>query len=127
MNGKIITDFNEKANIFNNTHMKEKLSKVYKGIGLLRNLSNKLPRQAFVTIYKAFIRPHFDYGDIVFGKPNHDTFINKIEKAQYDAALTIPGAIRGTSWEKLYADLGIESLKFRRWFRKLAYLSIYFN
>ena len=27
-----------------NTHIKEKLSKVYKGIGLLRNLSNKLPR-----------------------------------------------------------------------------------
>ena len=103
-----------------NTHIKEKLSKVYKGIGLLRNLSNKLPRQAFVTVYKAFIRPHLDYGDIVFGKPNNDTFINKIEKAQYDAALTITGAIRGTSREKLYADLGIESLKFRWWFRKLA-------
>ena len=27
----------------------EKLSKVYKGIGLLKNLSNKLPRQALVT------------------------------------------------------------------------------
>ena len=27
-----------------NTHIKEKLSKVYKDIGLLRNLSNKLPR-----------------------------------------------------------------------------------
>ena len=49
----------------------------------------------------------------MFGKPNNDTFINKIEKAQYDAALTITGAIRGTSREKLYADLGIESLKFR--------------
>ena len=43
-----------------NTHIKGKLSKVYKGIELLRNLSNKLPRQALVTIYKAFIRPHFD-------------------------------------------------------------------
>ena len=41
-------------------------------------------------------------------------------KAQYDAALTITGAIRGTSREKLYAELGIESLKFRQWFRKLA-------
>ena len=34
-----------------NTHIKEKLSKVYKGIGLLRNFSNKLPRQALVTSY----------------------------------------------------------------------------
>ena len=41
-----------------NTHIKERLSKVYKGIGLRRKLPNKLSRQAFVTIYKAFIRPH---------------------------------------------------------------------
>ena len=103
-----------------NAHIKEKLSKVYKGIGLLRNVSNKFPRQALVTIYKAFIKPHLDYGDIVYDKPDNETFINKIEKAQYDAALAVTGAIRGTSREKLYAELGIESLKFRRWFRKLA-------
>ena len=58
-----------------NTHIKEKLSKVYKGIGLLRNLSYKLPRQALVTIYKASIRPHLDYGDIVYDKPNNETLI----------------------------------------------------
>ena len=71
-------------------------------------------------MYKAFIRPQFDYGDIVYDKLNNETFINKIEKAQYDAALTITGAIRDTPREKLYAELGIESFKFRRWFRKLA-------
>ena len=84
----------------------------------------------------AFIRPLLDYGYIVYDKPDNETFINKIEKVQYDAALEITGAIRGTSWEKLYAELGIKSLKFRLWFRKLAcfykislqdYLSIYFN
>ena len=78
------------------------------------------PRQALVTIYKAFIRPHLDYGDIVYDKPNSETFINKTEKAQYDAALAITGVIRGKSWEKLYAEFGLESLKFRRWSRKLA-------
>ena len=56
----------------------------------------------------------------MYDKPDNETFINKIEEAQYDTALAITGAIRGTSWEKLYAELGIESLKFRRWFRKLA-------
>ena len=55
----------------------------------------------------------------MYDKPNNETFINKIEKAQYDAALAITGTIRGTSREKLYAELGLESLKFRRWFRKL--------
>ena len=88
-------------------------------MAFLRHLSNKLPRQALVTIYKVFIRSHLDYGDIVYDKPDNETFINKIEKAQYDAALAVTGAIRGTSREKLYAELGIESLKFRRWFRKL--------
>ena len=80
-----------------NTYIKEKLSRVYKGIGLLRNLSNKLPRQALVTIYKAFLRPRLDYGDIVYDKPDNETFIYKIEKAQSDAALAVTGAIRGTS------------------------------
>ena len=93
-----------------NTHIKGKLSKAYKGIEFLRNLCNKLPRQTFVTIHKVFIRPHLDYGDIVYDKPNNETFINK---AQYDAALAITGAIRGTSREKLYAELALESLKFR--------------
>ena len=40
---------------------------------------------------------------------------------QYNAALAITGAIRGSSREKLYQELGLESLKQRRWFRKLCY------
>ena len=35
--------------------------------------------------------------------------------------LAITGAIRGTSSEKLYQELGLESLKSRRWFRKLCH------
>ena len=33
---------------------------------------------------------------------------------------SITGAIRGTSRKKLFAELDLESLRFRRWFRKLA-------
>ena len=49
----------------------------------------------------------------MYDKPNNEIFINTIKKALYDAALAITGAIRGTSWEKLYAELATESLKFR--------------
>ena len=56
----------------------------------------------------------------MYGKPNNETIINKIEKAQYNAALAITGTIRGTPRKKPYAELGIESLKFRRWFWKMA-------
>ena len=41
-----------------NTHIKEKPSKVYIDLGLLRNFSNKLAREALLIIYKVFIRSH---------------------------------------------------------------------
>ena len=91
-----------------NTCIKVMLSRVYKGIGLLRNFFNKFPKQALVTIYNAFIRPHVDYDDIVYYKPNNETCINKFEKVQYDAVLAINGEMRGTSREKLFAEIGIK-------------------
>ena len=45
----------------------------------------------------------------------------KMESIQYNAALAITGAIRGTSRQKLYQELGIESLSKRRCYRKLCY------
>ena len=44
-----------------------------------------------------------------------------IERVQYNAALAITGAIKETSQIKLYKELGFESLKFRRWFRRLCF------
>ena len=43
----------------------------------------------------------------------------KVERIQYNAAFAITSAIRDTSQTKLYNELGFESLKFRRWLRKL--------
>ena len=50
-------------------HVNEKIKKVMKGIGLLRKLQSILPRTSLLTIYKLFIRPHLDYGDIVYDQP----------------------------------------------------------
>ena len=47
---------------------------------------------------------------------------HKTEPVQYNSALTITGAIKGTSKEKLYHELGLESLKDRRWIRRMLYL-----
>ena len=44
---------------------------------------------------------------------------NKIKSLQYNAALAVAGAIRGSSKEKLYQELGFEYLSSRRWLRKL--------
>ena len=47
---------------------------------------------------------------------------NKFEYFQYNAALAITDAIRGTSREKLYQQLGLEFLKNRKWLRRHCYL-----
>ena len=42
-----------------------------------------------------------------------------METIQYNAALAMTGAIRGYCREKLYQELGLETLQQRRWYRKL--------
>ena len=88
-----------------------------KGIALLRKLFYFTSN--IFTIYKSFIRPHLDYGGAVFDQPSNDAFSNKLETVQYNAALAITGAIKGTSREKLYQELGLEYLQQRRWMRRL--------
>ena len=95
-------------------HIKEKSLKANKGIGILRKLYNVLPRNSSIIIYKSFIRLHLDYGAVIFDQPENESFREKIESVQYTAALAIKGAIQGTSREKLYIELGLETLKSRR-------------
>ena len=104
-----------------NTHIDQKIKKCNKLIGLMKRLSVNLPRSALLTIYKSFIRPHLEYGDILYDKPDNETFQNKIEKVQYKACLAITGAIQGTSREKLYEELGLHSLVERRRYNKLIF------
>ena len=92
--------------------------KFNKGIGIIKKLQNRLPRQALSTIYKSFVRHQLDYGDIIYDKPNNKRFCQKLKSKQYNAALAITGPIRDTSQTKIYKELGLESLKFRRYFRR---------
>ena len=100
-------------------HIKGVFEKTSKSIGLIRKLRNFLPRPSLLQIYKSFVRPHLDYGDIIYDKAFIECFQKKLESIQYNAALAITGAIRGTSREKIYSELGLESLQDRRWYRKL--------
>ena len=100
-------------------HLTNVSNKISKTIGLLRKLQNILPRPALLTIYKCFIRPHLDYGDIIYDQAYNLSFHQKLESIQYNAALALTGAIRGSSREKLYQELVLESLPLRRWYRKL--------
>ena len=86
---------------------------------MIRKLQPIIPRKALLSIYKSFLRPHLDYGDVIYDRAFNGSFPNKIESVEYDAGLAITGAVRGSSREKLYQELGLELLKARRWYRKL--------
>ena len=103
-------------------YINDKIKKNTKGVNVVRKMNLLLPCSSRLTIYKSFVRPHLNYSDVIYDQPNNSRFSDKIESAQYNAALAINGAIRGTSKEKLYQELGLESLKDGRWLRLMSYL-----
>ena len=68
---------------------------------MIKKLSNTLPRDALLTIYKSFVRLRLDYSDIIYDQPQNESFCNKSESIHYNAALALTGAIRRTSKIKL--------------------------
>ena len=89
-------------------HLKDKFAKVNRGSGILRKLRGFLPRHSLITPYKFFIRPHQDYADIIYDSRNNLNLCHKIETFQYNRALAITGAIRGSLKKRLYLELGFE-------------------
>ena len=85
----------EKLNFIHD--IKEKMSKANEGAGVIKKLNNTLPRKALLTLYQSFVRPHLDYRYIIYDQPNNESFCNKLETVQYNAALAITGSIQGTS------------------------------
>ena len=106
------------SNLSYEHHTKAILNKVNKAIGLLRKFQLILPRHSLISIYKTYIRPHLYYGDVIYDRAFNESFHQRLESIQYNAAIAITGTIRGTSSEKLFQELGLETLKSRRWFRK---------
>ena len=96
-------------------YIKEKIAKAIKGIEIIRKLSHLLPREYLITTFKPFVRPHIVYGQKIYDQPNKKHFCNITERVQYTAAIPSTGAIKGIS----YNELGLESLRFSRWFRRL--------
>ena len=96
---------------------------------MLKCLSKYLPRQTLDELYKLYVRPDLDYGDIIYHIPqsfceftniaNLSNQMEELESIQYSVALAATGAWQGTSREKLYEELGWESLNLRRWSRRL--------
>ena len=91
-------------------------------IGLLRKFQQVLPRPSLVTICRVFIRSHLDYGDVIFDQAFNNSFHQRLESIQYNAALAITGAIRGTSKEKLYQGTWFQVPAIQRIVSKIIFL-----
>ena len=100
-------------------HLQSVFSRVNKIIGLLRIFQPTLPRKSLVTTYKSFNRPHLDHGDVIYDRAFNESFHQSRESLQYSASIAIDAAIRGTSSEKRFQEIGLETLKPRCWLRKL--------
>ena len=72
-----------------------------------------------MTIYKPFISSHLDYGDVDYDRSSKESLHQSLESLQYNAAIAITRAIRGTSTKKFFQELGLETLKSKLWLRKL--------
>ena len=77
-------------------------------IGLLRKLQNTLSRLSLMTIYEEFIRPHLDYGDVLYDQTYSTSFHPKLERTQYNACLTLARVIHGISKEERYQESNLE-------------------
>ena len=50
------------------SHVSEAILKARRGIGLIRHLSQYVSRDVLDQMNKLYVRPHLDYGDIVYHK-----------------------------------------------------------
>ena len=81
-------------------HLNEKIIKAKKNLGIIKHLSIYLPRKTLDQMYKALIRSHFDYCDIIYHIPSVQTqfdvtitdLMEKAERIQYQASLAVTGA-----------------------------------
>ena len=56
----------------------KKNKKVLKGTSVIKKLNITLSRSSLLTVYKLFIRPHLDYGDIIYDTTNKNGLSEKM-------------------------------------------------
>ena len=109
-------------------HTKEIIIKARRGVGIIRFMSKYVSRNVLDQMYKLYVRPHLDYGDLIYHKDDPEVSLSltkRLESVQYTAALAVTGAWKGTNKSKLLDELGWEYLHDRRRYRRLTHFSNY--
>ena len=61
-------------------------------------------------MYKIYVRPHLDCGDVIYHHQSSESMYVLASIQYYTAALIVAGCWKGTSKEKLFTEIGWESL-----------------
>lgn len=93
-------------------HIDEITKKAYRALGLVKHYFNSLDEEAFVILYKAFIRPVLEYNSCVWS-PHLQKDILKIERVQKKATKCVASISQLTYSERL-VKLGLPTLVYRR-------------
>ena len=94
-------------------HILESIEKAKKGLSLMKFLSKYVDRKTLILTFTMHVRPHLEYGDIIFHNCSSQ-LMDMIEVIQYQAAIIATGCWKHTSKTKLYDELGWEPLSVRR-------------
>ena len=82
-------------------------------INILNHISRNVNRKTLEILYKSFIRPGLEYSEIVFDNCTKEEQAH-IESVHKRAGRIISGAIRGTSSNAIFTELGWENMQHRR-------------
>ncbi len=108
------------SNMSWNNHILSVYEKASQRLNMIKQLKFKIDRSTLVCLYKSFIRPTIEYGDIIWDNCTAGDS-ELLESVQYQSAKVVTGAIRGTSSNSLRAELAWEELSIRRKIHKLSY------
>jgi len=78
-------------------HVNEIIRKVNAALGPLYAIAKYIPRQILQQIYSTYIRPNFDYGDIIYHGHITTTDSLRLERLQNRAARLVTGAVEHSS------------------------------
>ena len=102
-------------------HVNKVVIKVNRALSPIYPVAKYLPRQVLNDIYFTYIRPLFDYCDIVYDGHLTTSDIFRLQKLQNRATRLVTGALYRSPTDKLHKDLGWGTLTTRRLTHRLTF------
>ena len=106
-------------------HITEKVNKANSLVGIIRRSFSNLDPDTFVKIFVAFVRPHLEYGQVIWS-PHLRKYINMIEKVQIRATKLING-FQNLSYEERLEKLNLPMLAYSRLLRSIYTANIVYS